>query len=210
MRSRLVAPRQDVYVLIVAGAFTLGLGVLRSLQAQEPGPPAKGPGLAVDNASSHQATSDPKSKLRAQQLATRKAEAIYEIAKLTRELTEIAQQEYIEYIFPQDLASIVGEIRLAESDLARAKDRLERARFEKRFFPQALSEELTFKKAQFTLEQAQSKRKVLVEYTRGKTIKELESEVEKARVSEVVKKKAWEPEKAKEAELKRQLLPDTR
>ncbi len=56
---------------------------------------------------------------------------------------------------------------------------------------QKISEELNLKKAKFTLEQSQSKRKVLVDYTRGKTIKELQSEVEKARSDELAKKATY-------------------
>ena len=47
-----------------------------------------------------------------------------------------------------------------------------------------VSEELALKKGRFALEQAQSKKKVLVGYTRDKTLKELKSEVEKARSDE--------------------------
>ena len=68
--------------------------------------------------------------------------------------------------------------------------------FEKGYVSKAtkVSEELTLKKARFALEQAQSKKKVLVEYTKDKTIKELESEVEKARSDELAKKATWELE----------------
>ena len=45
-------------------------------------------------------TAELRVRLRAQQLATRKAKAAYEIAKLTRELAEIAVEEYEEVIYP--------------------------------------------------------------------------------------------------------------
>jgi hypothetical protein len=150
-----------------------------------------------------------RARLRAQRLATRKAKAFYEIAKLTRELAEIAVEEYEEATYPRDLATVEGEIKLAESDLIRSQDRLEWAKrmFEKKFISQATkaSEELTFKKSQFALEQAQSKKKVLTQYSKGKTIKELRSAVEKARLDELDKEAAWDLEKAKGAELERQL-----
>ena len=117
----------------------------------------------------------------------------------------IAVIEYKEGIFVQDLASVEGEIKLAESDLKRSQDRLawSRRMFAKGFVSQAqkVSEELSFKKAEFALEQARSKRNVLVDYTNAKTIKKLLSEVEKARSDELAKQTAWEREKAKEAEL---------
>ena len=66
------------------------------------------------------AAAEPRARLRAQQLATRKAKASYEIARLTRELAEIAVEEYEEVSYPRDLATVEGEIKLAESDLARS------------------------------------------------------------------------------------------
>ena len=87
----------------------------------------------------------------------------YEIAKLTREIAEIAVEEYEEVGYPQDLATIEGEIKLAESDLVRSEHRLEWAKrmFKKQYVTKATkaSEELSFKKSQFALEQAQSKKK---------------------------------------------------
>jgi HlyD family secretion protein len=206
MRSRLIAPRQDVSLRIVARAFTLALGGLLPLQAQEPGPPANGPGPTGNHAPGQRPTADLLSRLRAQHLTTRKASVAYELARSIRELVEIAEQEYVELNFPRELASIEEEIRLAGSDLALAKDGLERARRLDRFLPEPrVSEELTFKKAEFTLEQAQSKRKVLVDYIRPKTIKAFESVLEKARAIELARKQARKQEKAKEAELVRQL-----
>ena len=72
-------------------------------------------------------------------------------------------------------------------------------------WPQKVSEELALKKARFALEQAQSKKKVLVDYTRDKTIKELKSEVEKARSDELAKKATCELETSKEKKLEQQI-----
>ena len=60
-----------------------------------------------------------------QKITTKSAEANYENAKLTREVAEIAVIEYEEGIFKQDLATVEGEIKLAESDLSRSEDRLD-------------------------------------------------------------------------------------
>ena len=150
-----------------------------------------------------------KDQLVNQKITTKSAEANYENAKLTREVAEIAVVEYDEGIYKQDLATVEGEIKLAESDLSRSEDRLDWARrmFEKGYVSMAakISEELTLKKARFALEQAQSKKKVLVEYTKGKTIKELKSEVEKARSDELAKKATWDLEDGKEKKLEKQI-----
>lgn len=155
------------------------------------------------------ATSTPRTRLRVQQLSRRKAKATYEIARLTRELAEIAVEEYEEVNYPRDLAIVDGELKLAESDLSRSDDRLQWAKrmLEKKYITpaQKLSEELTVKKARFALEQAQSKRKVLVDYTRAKAIKQLKSEVEKARSDELAKQAAWEVAEFQEIDLEHQL-----
>jgi RND family efflux transporter MFP subunit len=151
-----------------------------------------------------------KDQLVNQKITTKSAEANYENAKLTREVAEIAVVEYEEGIFKQDLATVEGEIKLAESDLSRSEDRLDWARrmYDKGYVSMAtkVSEELTLKKARFALEQAQSKKKVLVDYTKGKTIKELRSEVEKAKSDELAKKATYALEDSKEKKLERQIV----
>jgi HlyD family secretion protein len=144
-----------------------------------------------------------------QQIATKSAAASYENAKLTREVAEIAVKEYVEGIYLQDLQTVEGEIKLAESDLSRSEDRVDWARrmYEKGYVSLAskVSEELSLKKARFALEQAQQKRRVLVDFTRAKTIKELQSEVEKARSDELAKQSTWALEDSKEKKLVRQI-----
>jgi HlyD family secretion protein len=151
--------------------------------------------------------------LRAQQFATRKAKASYEIAKATLELAEIARQEFEEVIFPRDLAIADGEVKLAESDLRRSEDRVEWARrmFDKGFVAQSqkILEELNLKKAQFTVEQSWNKKKVLVDHTKSKTIQELQSEVEKLLSDKLAKQATWDLEHAKEIKLERQLHLNT-
>jgi HlyD family secretion protein len=150
-----------------------------------------------------------KDQLVNQQITTKSAEANHENAKLTREVAEIAVVEYVEGIFKQDFATVEGEIKLNESDLSRAEDRLDWAQrmFDKGYVSKAtqVSEQLTLKKARFALEQSQSKKKVLVDYTKGKTIKELQSEVEKARSDELAKKATFALEDSKEKKLERQI-----
>jgi hypothetical protein len=146
-----------------------------------------------------------KARWRAQQIVAREVEGAYHKARLAREIAEIRLLEYQEIVLPQDPAAADGEVALAESDLSRATDRLEWAKrmFAKGFVGQAqrVSEELAMKKAQFALEQARAKKLVLAKFTKDKTIKELESEVEKARSGELATKSTWELEKSREREL---------
>ena len=152
---------------------------------------------------------DVKTRWRAQQLVTRRAEANYRQARLTREVAEIAVVEYEEGIFMQDLATINGEIALARSDRQRAEDRLDWAQrmFLKVYVSKAtlVSNEMNLKKARFALEQAEAKKKVLIEFTKQKTIKELKSEVEKARSDELAKQASLDRERRKELELGREV-----
>src|SRR5204862_2736456 len=74
---------------------------------------------------------------------------------------------------------------------------------------QKVSEELSQQKALFSKEQAESKLKVLMDYTKAKTIKELRSEVEKSRSDELAKQATWELEKGKEDKLERQIAACT-
>ncbi len=144
-----------------------------------------------------------------QQITTKSADANFRNATLTREVAEIAVREYVEGIYKQDLATVEGEIKLAESELSRALDRVDWAQrmFVKGYvsMAQKVSEDLALKKARFSLEQAQSKKKVLVDYTRDKTIKELQSEVEKAGSDELAKKATWSLETSKEKKLEKQI-----
>jgi hypothetical protein len=62
-------------------------------------------------------TAAPPARLRAQQLATRKAKASYEIARSTRELAEIAVEEYQEVSYPRELATIIARLQPHETRL---------------------------------------------------------------------------------------------
>jgi RNA polymerase sigma factor (sigma-70 family) len=156
------------------------------------------------------ADAEAQARLRAQRLATRKARAVYEIARLTRELAELAIEEYEQVIYPRDLARAGAEIEIAKADLARTQDRVDWAKrmFDKGYVSKATkaSEEANRQKTVFALEQVQSKRAVLVAYTKGNRIKELRIALEKARLDEVEREAIWEQERSREIELERQLL----
>ena len=204
-----------VRCLAMAGAIVLGLGALFPLSAQEPGLSSTGPPLTGDPSTGSpdlgERLRNHKARLLEQRKVTLQAEAAYNNARMTREIAEIAIQEYIECVFPQGLAEVEREIKLAESNLVRAKDRLDWARNHsyKGFPPSAfenISGELDVKKARFLLEQVQSKKKVLVDYTKARRIEELKIASHKARSNELVRKAAWELEKSKESALERRVI----
>jgi RNA polymerase sigma factor (sigma-70 family) len=141
-----------------------------------------------------------------QEITTKGAEAAYQNAKLTREVAEIAVREYEEGIYKQDKQTAETEIKLAESELTRALERqtwatrmLEKGYISKQ---QKSIEEQSLNKARMAIEQHQTRLDVLERYTKDKTIKELQSEVEKAKADELSKLATWNLEKGKEAKLR--------
>jgi len=152
-------------------------------------------------------------ELIAQRFAVRKAEARYEIARQNRILAEIdleefgiTQEKHGFDNFDKNKVAIEGEIKLAESDLAQAKDEAELAKrlFEKKYISrqERLSADLKVQIAQFTLEQAVSKRAVLEKFTIPKA-ESLRSKLAKARDEENARRSEWDREKARKGEMER-------
>jgi HlyD family secretion protein len=136
--------------------------------------------------------------------AVQKAAASYDQAGLAREVAEIAVMEYEQGIFRQSLETIQGDIAMAQAELKRAEDRHEQSQKRIRKNPLnadgvagANADKFSLDKARFTLEQALVSKDVLLKYTKEKTIKELRSEVEKARSDELARKRALDAELAR-------------
>ena len=112
----------------------------------------------------------------------------------------MALREYQEGTFVQQLASTEGQIKLAESRLAQAEDRVDwtRRMFNKGYssLAEKVSEELALKHARFALEEAQNQKKVLVDYSRARTIKALTGAIESARARELAAQAVLERERA--------------
>ena len=158
---------------------------------------------------------DPHDETLNQMITEKSADASFRNATLAREIAEIAVMEYVEGIAKQEEATLEGEIKLAESEAGRAKDFIEMTRHQLTRAKEAsnlsaadlavefayedavVEAELREPKARLELEKAQSRLKLLREYTKPKTIKTLQAEVEKARVDEQTKKAVWQLEKAK-------------
>ncbi len=133
-------------------------------------------------------------------LRVRAAEAAYQQAKLTREVAEIALAEFVEGVAKQNVDGVEGEIALAEDDLKRAEERHERSRSttEKANVLEAegATKEQEVRRAKLQLHEAQRK-KMTVEATKARTIEELKSEIEKAKVVERDKKTIYAEIKAR-------------
>jgi HlyD family secretion protein len=205
---------------ILVCAVDLVVGSTVSGQEQKPGEPGAAKGVNVFNPVEGRITVidakpegaivkkgdvvcelDPRplrARLANQDIVILGAEADYKNAQLTREVAEMALREYKDGVFKQDLQTIEGEIALARSDHQRAEDRLVWARkmFEKGFVSKGtlVADELSLKKSIFTEEQAQTRMQVLQQYMKTRTVKQLESEVEKAKAGELGKKAAHDRE----------------
>lgn len=144
-----------------------------------------------------------------QKISTQRANADYEQTTKTLQVTEISVKEYLEGTFPSDKQTAQGSIKLAESDLIKAQDRLDWSnRMTKIGYvaaSQNQSDKLATDKAQFTLAEAQNKLKVLMEFTKLKQMTELQANVEKAKSDMLAKKQTYELELAKEVKLEKQI-----
>ena len=165
-----------------------------------------------------------------QQITVESAVASFINAQLTREVAEIAVVEYEQGVFRQDIDIAEGERRLAESDLSRARDVLEFGKAQLAKIKQAskgstadlanefrvadfvIDAERRLPRSELAFRQAESKPKMLEAYTKPKRIKELQSEVAKARSVELAKQAVSELEKSKLKRLEQAIkgldLPD--
>jgi len=146
-----------------------------------------------------------KDQLINQKITTASSKAIFGNATLAREEAEIAVVEYVEGIYVINLAEIEGDIKIAEAELALAQQELSSAKATTTDKLAIKRLELAVFRAQFGLEKGQNRKKVLVDYTKGRTIKQLRSSVEKTRSDELAKEATWELETSKERKLERQI-----
>jgi HlyD family secretion protein len=102
--------------------------------------------------------------------ALQSATADYVNARLTREVAELAVVEYKDGVLKSDLATIEGEIALAESDLRRVR-----------------ASSTSDNKAKLRLEHARERLDRL-KYTGSETLKALQVEVDVSKANELAKK----------------------
>ena len=175
-------------------AITLALGIatgsagLAVRGAQEPAAPASPAPIQQPTTSQPRSASDESARRQivAQELAIRKARIAAEMARLNRDLAELAVEEYEQVTYPRDLANADGEVESARSNLMRAEDRAKwsASMVERKYLSSnsKRADELALAKAWFELEQAQTQRDVLIKYTHDKTLNTLRSEGENAMV----------------------------
>ncbi len=148
-------------------------------------------------------------RLAAQEIVMRAAEADVHATRIAREVAVMAVNEYNEAAFRLELVGAEVEIKLAESELSSAEDQLGWARrmFEKGYvsMTEKVSNELALKRARFALEAAQSKKLVLIDFTRARMLKALTGAVETARASELARQAALERERSSQRRITAQI-----
>jgi len=164
-------------------------------------------------------------RLTNQHIATEKAEGAYQEAKLDREVAELAVIEYTEGVYKQEQEILGGEIAVAKSSIQRAEARLTRTRDAEKRLNEGLpakpaaaeimakldiedrvaAAEQTLEREKLAVDLANTKRKLLGEYTRGKLTKALNSAVARNQSHELAAKLVWDLEASKERKLERQV-----
>jgi multidrug efflux pump subunit AcrA (membrane-fusion protein) len=150
-----------------------------------------------------------RSRLVEQQAATRAAEAPYREAQRQREKAESAIFEYLEITYKPQVKKIDHQISIVETQLKGAKDQLATMKklTEKRLGPKSEVDaaEARVQNFQRSLDQLQSQKTTLEKYTREKTVKLLQSKVERAKAAELARQADYGREQAAEDQLKREL-----
>jgi len=132
------------------------------------------------------------------------AKAASETTRLTREVAEIAVIEYRDGIFAQDLETLKGELKVAMAELDLAQEVLKAAKDAGSDKSLAVKRaELDIFRSKIAVKKAEGRRDVLVNYTNPRTLKELQSEVQKARAEELGKQAALDLEMQKLTRLDR-------
>jgi multidrug resistance efflux pump len=150
-----------------------------------------------------------KERLANQLLIMAGTEAGMQGARLAREAAEAALTEFSEGAYKQELETVLGAIALAESERKRVEDRVvwSDRMFDKGYVSKAenIADKLSLQQKVFAFEQALTKKDVLEKYTRDRTSKELQSEVEKRKAIELAAQAAHERERTTRERLTRQI-----
>jgi RND family efflux transporter MFP subunit len=166
------------------------------------------------------------------QIAIQSAEAGYQNARIEREVAEIAVKEFDEGNFKHELATVKGEVALAQSAIQKAERGLDRARRARRRIgdlvaskkdavaaadilaeldidDRVAASEQTISRETAALELAKSRLEILEKYTRNKTLKALVLDVERKRPIELAKRNRWQCEQNRAKKLEKQIASCT-
>ena len=167
-----------------------------------------------------------------QRISTKSAEADFENAKLARQVSEIAVEQYVKGTFRQEQNTLRNEIVAAKTAVRIAESRLERTKKVRKQLndmpvangggktsAELLTEldiedriegtEQSLEREKMALGLAEIKQEILERYIRDKTTKELTIDVVQKRSAELAKQAAWELQKSRESKLERSIAACT-
>ena len=144
-----------------------------------------------------------------QKIAVIQSKGPYESAKLDREAAELAVTEYVEGTYPQVLKAAKNKLSVAEGEREKAEKTLTYVKdmVSKGIMApaQVKAAELKLEKVNFKAEQLKTEKNLLEKYTKDKTVKKLQINVEKAKQFELAKKSAWIEQQAEQDRLGAQI-----
>ena len=144
-----------------------------------------------------------------QQIAVTQVESLVIEARNLYETAQIAEREYLDGTYVQERQTIESEVFVAEENLNRAKEYLE---YSKKLAAKGYVNELQLEADQFAveksakeLEAAKTKLQVLDEYTKAKTLKQLDSDIAIAKAKWEAQKHSYELELGKLQDIQQQI-----
>jgi len=144
-----------------------------------------------------------------QQIVVTQVESLVIEARNLHETAQIAEREYLDGTYVQERQTIESEVFVAEENLNRAKEYLE---YSKKLAAKGYVNELQLEADQFAveksakeLEAANTKLQVLDEYTKAKTLKQLDSDIAIAKAKWEAQKHSYDLELAKLQDIEEQI-----
>ena len=148
-------------------------------------------------------------QINTQRIAYNKAKSLMIQAQKGYEVAQIAVEEYADGTYIQSLQTAEAAIVIAEEDLRSAQNALE---YSERMFQRGYissqeieSQQFAVRHAQLNLDSAKTARDVLVKFTKRRTLEDLNSQVETAKVTMESEKAAYELEEGKLRRLETEL-----
>jgi RNA polymerase sigma factor (sigma-70 family) len=145
-----------------------------------------------------------------QQITTKSAEANFQNAKLARESAEFSLQSYVDDLFPRERREAEGDLKIAQAELALAEEQRDAKKLGGGANPLEVKlSELAIARGKLALEKAGNRLHILAHYTKDKQTRDLTTQLESSRSTELAKQATWELEKSKEKKLERQIAACT-
>ena len=145
-----------------------------------------------------------------QRITLEAAKAKFANARITKETAQIAVVEYEQGLLKMRLEELAGDVKIAEAELAVAKDDLKDAGAGDEVARKIVKQrELAVLRAEVGLEKARSRDRILREFTGPKKTKTLEAGVEMARANERASKMTFDLESEKARRLEEEIAACT-